>query len=66
MSNVLGSPKALFGFLDTASPFGSGGSHPGHGTKCSRRRYKPVNKKLLVGCPDRDANPGRSIPTQAS
>ena len=28
--------QALFDSVDTASPLGSDGSHPDHGTKCSR------------------------------
>ena len=38
--------QALFDSVDIASPLGSDSSHPGHGTKCSRRRNRPLNKNF--------------------
>ena len=37
-------PRLFCDSVAIASPLGSNGSHPGHGTKCSRRKNRPVKK----------------------
>ena len=47
-------PRLFCDSVAIASPLGSDGSHPGHGTTCSRRRNRPVKKIFPSSAPTRD------------
>ena len=47
-------PRLFCDPVAIASPLGSDGSHPGHGTTCSRRRNRPVKKIFPSSAPTGD------------